>query len=178
MRTIAAMLVSLLLALPAFAQDDPSPAEEPVRNAAQYNLPKDSTLAIEGYDPVAYFPEGGGKPTKGKDTIALEHKGVTYRFASAAHRDLFLANPQRYEPAFGGWCAFAMADGDRVEIDPKNFLIEDDRLLLFYKDFFGNTRTSWTKAIEKNKPLAADADAEWFALAGESPRHEKVATAD
>ncbi|MCA9293026.1 MAG: hypothetical protein KDA20_04350 [Phycisphaerales bacterium] len=176
MRSLIAIVASLVLALPLVAQNVVAHSEEPVRNPEQYNLPKQSTLAIEGYDPVAYFPEGGGKPTKGANSIALDYMGVTYRFVSDAHRELFKKNPKRYEPAFGGWCAYAMADGDKVEVDPKSFLIEDNRLLLFYDGFLADTRAKWTKSLKKNKPLAPDADQHWLTISGESPRHvEQVA---
>jgi len=59
-------------------------------------------LAIEGYDPVAYFGAGGGEPTKGKKSITAEHDGATYRFANEDHRQRFASDPDRYAPAFGG----------------------------------------------------------------------------
>jgi YHS domain-containing protein len=89
---------------PAPVESNPVPI---VRKPAEWNL-GDQRLAIEGYDAVAYFPEGGGQPKSGDAALQVEHGGVLYRFATAAHRDLFLKDPARYEPAFGGWCAYAM----------------------------------------------------------------------
>ena len=139
---ILTALASLALAAPLLAVQD---AKETTRPALEtLNLGKRS-LALQGYDPVAYFPEGGGKPKKGDKRITATHRGVTYRFTNEANRERFLAAPVRYEPAFGGWCAYAMADDDRVEIDPKSFLIQDGELLVFYDGFFADTRKQWRK---------------------------------
>lgn len=78
------------------------------RATAAWNLAGTSHLALSGYDPVAYFPEGGGKPAKGAQSISLVHGGVLYRFATEANKAAFESNPARYEPAYGGWCAWAM----------------------------------------------------------------------
>lgn len=124
-------------------------------------------LAIQGYDPVAYFEVGGGSPTKGSEELSVTFDGATYRFATEKNRDLFLERPTRFEPFYGGWCAYAMAEGDKVEIDPESFLIQDERLLLFYKGFFANTRKSWLKNPDG---LKRDADREWVELVGAAPR--------
>lgn len=137
------------------------------RDASQYNLAKKG-VAIDGYDPVAYFPEGGSKPQKGSETITHTHGGVTYRFVSKANLDLFVANPARYEPAYGGWCAYAMGeDGSKVEIDPKSYIVEGGRLFLFYKDIFNDTRSTFLKNEPKLKPAA---DANWKKTSGEDAR--------
>ncbi len=139
----------------------------PARAAAHYNLARDG-LAIEGYDPVAYFPEGGDKPVKGDARFEHTHEGVKYRFASRENLDRFKADPAKYEPAYGGWCAYAMGNnGTKVEIDPKSFTVENDRLFLFYKDFFTETRNSWLK---DEKSLLPKAEANWKKTSGEDPR--------
>ena len=76
-------------------------------------------LAIQGYDPVAYFTEG--KAVKGSGNYRAEVKGIIYHFSTAEPtRDLFEKNPSKYEPQYGGWCAYAMGDdGDKVAINPK-----------------------------------------------------------
>lgn len=138
------------------------------RNPAQHNVPRGNSPAIQGYDPVAYFPEGGGKPAKGADRFEHTHAGVTYRFANQANLERFKANPDAYEPAHGGWCAYAMAaKGEKVEIDPRSFVIQDGRLLLFYKSLFSDTRADWIKGPADQ---LARADANWKKLSGESPR--------
>lgn len=152
------------------AQQPADATGEPVRNTDEWNLPKKGErLAVQGYDPVAYFPEGGDKPTKGSKSITAEHKGVVYRFTTTKNRDLFLAAPDRYEPAFGGWCAWAMRDGDKVEIDPKSYIVRDDRLYLFYDGFLADTRAKWLKTDHAESSQKADTN--WNAISGESPRH-------
>jgi YHS domain-containing protein len=142
-------------------------ASAPRDALAHYNLDR-KKVAIEGHDPVAYFEEGGGKPRKGDAAIALDHRGVTYLFRSEKNRTLFQATPERYEPAYGGWCAYAMAKGDKVEVDPDYYRIENGQLLLFYKSFFNNTRKSWGR--QGGEKLGPSADIEWTKLSGETTR--------
>lgn len=111
-------------------------------------------VAISGYDPVSYF---SGKPQKGK--IAYKHNGINYKFASAANLETFKKNSFKYEPAYGGWCAYAMGTkGEKVEIDPENYKIVNGTLNLFYKSFFSNTLDDWNKDETK---LKKQADANW-----------------
>lgn len=140
--------------------------DEKKKPVDHYNVPK-SKLAIEGYDPVAYFPEGGKKPKKGKKEHELVLDGVKYRFVSKKNLEAFEKNPQKYMPAYGGWCAFAMADGEKVSVNPKAYRVTDGRLYLFYTSFFTDTRKSWKKNEAK---LANDADGHWKKIAGEEPR--------
>ncbi len=149
-----------------------SVAAEPIRNIEEWDISK-SNLAIDGYDPVAYFPEGGSKAKKGKKSISTTYEGVTYRFATEENRDVFLANPAKFEPAYGGWCAWAMSKGSKTEIDPKSFIVKDDRLYLFYKGIFGNTKKDWLDG--DHGQLESSADDEWKAISGESPRFGKPA---
>ncbi|MCC6676997.1 MAG: YHS domain protein [Phycisphaerales bacterium] len=131
----------------------------------QYNLPKGSNLAIEGYDVVSYIDEG--KAAEGRSELESVYHGVRYRFISAAHRDTFAADPERYLPTYGGWCASAMGDkGTKVEIDPRNFKVKDGRLFLFYKSLFGDALKDWNRH-EKEWELAADLN--WKKLTGEGP---------
>jgi YHS domain-containing protein len=122
----------------------------------QFNL--EEGVGIKGYDPVAYFTEG--KAVKGnKDEAALSN-GVTYYFSSGANRQEFRKNPSRYEPQYGGWCAYAMgSSGSKVEIDPGTFKIQDGKLYLFYNKFFNNTLKSWNKDETK---LQKNANANWL----------------
>ena len=128
---------------------------QPQKRTANLNLEKG--LAIQGYDPVAYFTQK--KAVKGKASIAATYEGVTYHFSSQSHKDLFLKNPSSYEPQYGGWCAFAMGDyGEKVEINPETFKILDGKLYLFYNAYFNNTLKSWNKD-EAN--LRRKADTNW-----------------
>ena len=86
-------------------------------------------LALNGYDPVAYFT--GGKPMRGLPDIAYEWNGYRYRFSSAGHRDLFKADPKRYAPQFENYCAMALSKGELVVADPENWLISNGKLYVF-----------------------------------------------
>src|SRR5688572_904672 len=126
-----------------------------------YNLGSDK-VAISGYDPVGYFATG--KPLKGRKELSAMHRGVTYLFASEENRKLFAVSPEKYVPTYGGWCATAMAKGEKVEIDPTNFKVTNGRLFLFFKAFYANAIKDWNKD-EPN--LTAKADANWKRIAGE-----------
>ena len=130
------------------------------RDLTHFNLGQDN-LALEGYDPVAYFKVGGGKPAKGSKSITLTQRGVQYRFASEQNRELFEQKPASFEPLYGGWCAYAMSKEAKVEVDPKSFLVTDGQLKLFYKGFLNDTRKKWVKEPKVLKPKA---DAYWKAL--------------
>jgi len=110
-------------------------------------------LALQGYDPVAYFTEA--KPTKGDPAITAEHLGATYRFASAANREAFLAEPDRYAPQYGGWCAYAMARGSKADIDPGAFKVVDGKLYLNYS---AGVQKKWEQDIPG---YIAKADDRW-----------------
>jgi YHS domain-containing protein len=86
-------------------------------------------LALQGYDPVAYFTDA--KPVQGSAAYELTWDGQRYRFASAQHRDLFKANPDKYAPQFGGSCAMNMSAGVRRESDPHNWVISNGNLYVF-----------------------------------------------
>ncbi len=125
----------------------------------QFNL-GDGHVAINGYDPVAYFTERKAK--EGSKSIKTDYKGVTYYFASEKDKNLFTANPANYEPEYGGWCAYAMgAKGEKVEVDPETFKIVDGKLYLFYNKFFNNTLKSWNK---DEVGLKKKADKNWSSI--------------
>jgi YHS domain-containing protein len=115
-------------------------------------------LAIQGYDPVAYFT--AKKAIEGKKSIATTHDGIIYYFSSQKNKDLFIKEPEKYEPQYGGWCAFAMGSyNEKVEIDPETFKIVEGKLYLFYHSFTNNTLTKWN---EHEKSLKAKADKNWM----------------
>lgn len=152
---------------PASDQSEPS---KPVRKTAEWDLAKGTHLAIQGYDPVGYFPEGGGKATKGAKEFESTYEGATYRFATQAHKSLFDKDPARYEPAHGGWCSYAMwKSGDKVEIDPESFIVKDGRLFLFYDGWGGDTKKKWEKGGD-HAAQAKAADDAWRKISGEEPR--------
>lgn len=133
-----------------------------VRAVSAWNLEAKSKLAIKGYDPVAYF---SGSPMKGKADISTDYKGAVYQFATSANRDAFLADPAKFEPAYGGWCAWAMKDGEKVEVDQTKFIVKEDRLYLFYDGFWGNTKAKWEK--EDHAAQVKQADGKWKTISGE-----------
>jgi YHS domain-containing protein len=145
------VLVTLMICLnqlSAFSQADV--------NKKHYNISK-SGLAIDGYDPVAYFLTN--KATKGNKDFAVMHQGVLYFFSSIKNKDLFKSNPQMYLPQYGGWCAYAMGStGEKVEIDPETFKVKDGKLYLFYHSWTNNTLTKWNK---DEVSLKMKADANW-----------------
>ncbi len=124
--------------------------------AQQLNIDKQKK-AIQGYDPVAY--QEMNKAVKGKSTLAVQFEGAIYWFDNNRHKELFLASPRKYVPAYGGWCAFAMGDyGEKVEIDPETFKVIDGKTYLFYNKYFNNTLTDWNKAETR---LKKQADSNW-----------------
>jgi YHS domain-containing protein len=122
---------------------------------AQFNI--ENGVAIQGYDPVTYFTQS--KAIKGNKDYAVTVEGITYYFASAADRELFKKDYKKYEPQYGGWCAYAMgATNSKVDIDPESFKIANGKLYLFYHSWINNTLGKWN-ADEKN--LQPKADASW-----------------
>ena len=113
-------------------------------------------VAVGGYDPVAYFTDG--KPVKGSKDLTTEYEGVTWRFASAANRDAFKANPAKYAPQYGGYCAYAVAKGSTAKGDPQAWTIHDGKL---YLNFDKRVRATWAKDIPGN---VKKADANWPAV--------------
>ncbi|MBL0741872.1 YHS domain-containing (seleno)protein [Chryseolinea lacunae] len=120
----------------------------------QFNVK--NNLALEGYDAVSYF---SGKPLEGESRFKSVHKGLTYTFATQANLNTFEANPDKYEPAYGGWCAYAMGEtGEKVKVDPETFTILDGKVYLFYNFWGNNTLKDWK---ENEKKLKASGDRNW-----------------
>lgn len=122
-------------------------------------------LAVHGFDVVAFFTDG--KPAQGDARFAAIHKAATYRFASQQHLDAFKADPAKYEPAYGGYCAFGVSVGAKFDGDPRYWKIVDGKLCLNLDAGIQNT---WLKdvpgAIKK-------AEANWPKLAGKLPSEIK-----
>lgn len=146
MKTLFFSLVALIsLSLPASAKD-----------LVNVNA---GGVAIKGYDPVAYFTDN--RAVKGDPQFQSSANGATYYFVSAEHKAAFDASPARYEPQFGGFCAWAVSQGYTASIDPNAFQIVDGRLLLQYslgvrkdfsKDTAGNLKkadANWPSIVEK-----------------------------
>jgi len=116
-------------------------------------------VAIRGTDPVAYFEEG--RPVPGRPEFAFTWDGATWRFASAANRDRFAASPERYAPAYGGFCAWAVSQGYTAPTDPRAWRIVEGRLYLNY-DL--SVQRRWERDIPGN---IARAETNWPRLARE-----------
>ena len=110
-------------------------------------------LAIKGYDPVAYFTQGA--PVAGDAEFATEWRGATWRFSSAENRDRFTADPERYAPQYGGYCAWAVSQGYTASIDPEAWRIVDGRLFLNYSR---DVQAKWEQAMADN---IKHADVNW-----------------
>lgn len=100
------------------------------------------TLAIKGVDPVSYFVDG--KPTAGREEFSTTHDGQLYRFASAANREKFLAEPGKFAPQYGGYCAYGATRGYKAAIDPASFTIREGKLYLNYSP---KVQSMWEKDI-------------------------------
>ena len=87
-------------------------------------------VALRGYDPVAYFKDS--RPVKGAAAYTAEYKGSIFHFASQANRDAFVADPTRYAPQYGGFCAYGAAGGYKAAIEPAAFSVVDGKLYLNY----------------------------------------------
>jgi len=137
MKALSLLLLAIGLALPVFAQDK-----------TLLNLDK-TGVAIQGYDPVAFFTDN--KPVKGDPKFLTKRDGAIYFFASKEHKDLFLQTPAKYEPQFGGYCAYGVSRSRLVEIDVDAFQIVDGKLLLQYSkgvrdDFNEDAKANLAKA--------------------------------
>lgn len=125
----------------------------------EFNL-GEGGLALKGYDAVSYFESG--KPQMGRKELASTYRGMTFLFATPAHRKLFAAMPEKYAPAYGQWCAKAIAEGAKVDYDPASFKITNGRLFLFYKGWLGDALQAWNKDEAR---LTREADVQWRKLA-------------
>jgi YHS domain-containing protein len=116
----------------------------------------DQGIALQGYDPVAFFTDG--KPMKGTTQFVSKHDGAIYLFASKADKTAFDGQPEKYEPAFGGYCAYGVSRKKLVEIDVNAFQIMDQHLLLQYSQ---GVRDTFNKDPKGN---LAKANANWPVL--------------
>ncbi len=132
-----------------------SAAQDATLRKEHFNL--DENVAISGYDPVAYFKSNAA--IRGQNSLAVFHQGVVYYFSSPENKEEFKKSPSRYEPEYGGWCAYAMgAKGSKVDINPETFKIVNGKLLLFYNKRGNNTLLTWNKDEPALKP---NADVNW-----------------
>jgi len=115
-------------------------------------------IAIKGYDPVAYFTEA--RPVKGSPDHEHEWNGAVWRFSSEEHRGLFAADPEKYAPRYGGYCAWAVSRNSTADIDPGAWKIVDGKLYLNYSV---KIQEKWSQNIPDN---IAAGDRNWPGLVG------------
>jgi YHS domain-containing protein len=147
MRTIALAFLALLLStsLP----------------ADLVNVAGASHIAIDGYDPVAFFTDS--KPVSGSPSISVTHLGAVYFFATEEHKRLFTQNPNKYVPQYGGFCAFGVGLDALFPVDIATWQIRNDKLYLnlnqdilqkFNADFDANVvkaDKNWPGLVKKNR---------------------------
>jgi len=146
------LLLSFMLVLPLFA------------NAHSLLNLKDG-VAIKGYDPVAFFTDK--KAVKGSEQFSVKQDGATYYFASREHLDMFKKAPAKYEPSYGGYCAYGVLNKKFIDIDPEAFQMVDNRLLLQYSS---GTRSKFNSDVKAN---LIKSDENWVAMGGKKPRDAK-----
>jgi len=144
--------LSLAASLPALAFDEQS--------TSAINVDKHGVI-LHGYDAVAYFE---GKPAKGSVKYTATYDGATYQFASAAHRDAFTANPQKYAPQFGGFCALGVSRIAKVDIDPHAYKIVGDKL---YVNINPKGQKFWLTDLDNNIHTA---EQQWPQIRNKAPK--------
>jgi len=123
----------------------------------QIDYNEQKSFVANGYDVVAYF---SNTAVNGSTKYQSTYDDAKYRFSSQKNLDTFKANPKKYVPQYGGWCAYAMADkAEKVTINPKTFELRNGKLYLFYNAYFNNTYESWLE--EMPAKLIKKADTSW-----------------
>ncbi|GAA6138589.1 YHS domain-containing (seleno)protein [Arenicella sp. 4NH20-0111] len=141
-------IVGSLLAVLSFTVSFASFAIEPIYTSFFSND------AIKGYDTVAYFTEG--KPVEGSAEYSHKYKGANWLFSSQENLDLFKAAPEKYEPQYGGYCAYAVSQNQTASIKPELFTIEGGKLYLNYSKSINSKwlkdKTEYIKTADENWP--------------------------
>ena len=141
MRALKLILTSILLTLFMSANAVAAERINTLEKSGLFGYKPDG-IAIRGYDTVAYFTDG--KPEKGSDDFTMDYEGATWKFSSQDHLDLFTADPDKYIPQYGGYCAYGVAVGNLVKIEPELWTIVDDKLYLNYNKSLNG---KWKKDI-------------------------------
>jgi len=154
-RNISTGLVAMVMLLGGLAQADNPPVAI-----------DDAGHAVGGYDTVAYFTDG--QPQPGNAAFSHDWQGAVWLFASAAHRDTFKADPERYAPQFGGYCAFAISKGHAAEARPEVWSIVDGKL---YLNLGPGAQKKWEAELQTN---IVRAQGNWPAALVDPGRREAV----
>ncbi|MEQ9546973.1 MAG: YHS domain-containing (seleno)protein [Marinobacter sp.] len=139
--------VLLLLIIGLFTTGSALAGEDPIYTGLLSNT------GAGGYDTVSYFKSG--EPTKGSTEYTTEYMGATWRFSTAENLSLFEEDPERYAPAYGGYCAWAVSQGYLAKGDPQHWAIRDGRLYLNYDE---SVQNRW---LRDTKTFIRQADANW-----------------
>ena len=115
------------------------------------DINQDSGIGLGGYDVVSYHTEG--TPTLGQEKISASWNGAEWYFSSTGNKTLFEANPERYAPTYGGFCAFAVFNNFTADVDPAIWHIEDDKLYFFASD---GSRSRWVAEISEGAVQVSD----------------------
>ena len=135
--TQLSLIAAVLLSSGAFAAP-------PINTLSGGLFDRQTGTAIRGYDSVTYFVDN--KPVKGKEEFSMEWNGAKWLFVSKANLDLFKANPEKYAPQYGGYCAYGVAVDNLVSIEPDKFTIINGKLYLNYD---ADVQSTWRKSPEK-----------------------------
>lgn len=122
-------------------------------NAQKSEIFVSSGKAIKGYDPVAFFKEA--KAVKGNDSLSLTYKNATWLFANAENLEAFKNSPEKFEPQYGGYCAYGTANGYKAPTQTETWTIVDDKLYFNYNQ---KVKESWNK---QQAPLIEKANTNW-----------------
>ena len=133
----AILFFSLVLPISVFAAP-------PINTLSGGLFDRQTGIAIRGYDSVAYFVDN--KPVKGKEEFSTEWNGANWQFSSKDNLNLFKANPEKYAPQYGGYCAYGVAVDNLVSIEPDKFTIMNGKLYLNYD---ADVQSTWLKSPEK-----------------------------
>ncbi len=143
-KTTAALLLAILTSMFTVTVN----AKDPINSSFFGNI------AIEGYDPVAYFQQN--QAVEGSKKYQHKWQGAKWNFSSAANRDLFADNPEKYAPQYGGYCAYAVSQNTTAGIDPHQFTVLDGKLYLNYnaniQEKWQQNRDSFIKQANENWP--------------------------
>lgn len=157
------MMALTLWAVTAFAQAD--------RNVSVYNLDNGVGLkgvrpsATYGFDPVSVLPEGGGRSLEGRRRQFVDFEGVRYFFATTKNRNIFMQDPTRFEPTYGGWCAYAMSFGRQVQVQARQYTIQGNRIHYFAS---AQAKQNFDRDVAGHE---ARSDGFWKNISGEEPRY-------
>ena len=156
--TLILALIMTVATTMSFAQD----------KTKYYNL-DDTKIGLNGYSPISYFEEG--RPEKGSKHFKSSYEGINYYFTNQSQKATFDKSPNKYVPAYGGWCAFGVSVGGLFRADPENYKIVDGELLVFLNDIELDARNLWVNTPNGDVENTKNAKANWSKFSkGQRPK--------